>query len=193
MNHFKSTDSWVHSSSARSLAPSCDQPPWATTDSLASRATVLTLEAVSQGNLFWQNSRCLIVGPGIVQQIYQLALGWGHGKGGSGEEEREGRNERGGGRMDEADLATVMEWGSEWEGLVGEGVCAGGVVTIRRQAGVRRSVTSFFFFFFFFPAACKSWGLSWITQKRGSTPKEFGKWKKKRKRSVDITAFFIQP
>ncbi len=87
-------------------------------------ATVLTLEAVSQGNLFWQNSRCLIVGAGMVQQIYQLALGWGHRKGGSEGEGRE-RNEIGGGvggGVDEADLATVMEWGFEWEVLVGEGV-----------------------------------------------------------------------
>lgn len=96
-----------------------------TADSAASYATVLTLEAILQGNLFWQNSRCLIVGAGMVQQIYQLALGWGHRKGGSGEQ---GRREEMKcvhvcvllGEVDEADLATVMEWDFEWEVLVGE-------------------------------------------------------------------------
>ena len=127
---------------------------WATTHSAAPYATVLTPEAVPQGNLFWQNSRCLIVWAGMVQQNYQLALGWGQRKGGSGEEGSEEMKSvcvcacvsvfRG---MAEADLATVMEWDFEWEVLVGEGVEGRereGIVTVRRQAGVRRSVTSFF-------------------------------------------------
>lgn len=83
----------------------------------------------------------------MVQQIYQLALGWGHGKGGSGEEEKGGREEvkweGGGGRMDEADLATVMEWGFEWEGLVGEGVEGGCDHT---EAELSKSIRDLVFF-----------------------------------------------
>lgn len=84
----------------------------------------------------------------------------------------------GGGRMDEADLATVMEWGSECEGLVGEGVWGGG--TIRRQAGVRRSVTSFFFP----PAAlCKElrFELNHTEEGKYTEREDFGKGKKNRK------------
>lgn len=126
------------------MSPSSILQPasWATTDSAAPNATVLALEAVSQGNLFWQNSRCLIVGSGMVQQIYQLALGWGQGKGGSGERGRE-----------EMKCVCVC-WGGGfghsdgmrfWVRGAGRGRCGGwgrGAVTIRRRAGVRRSVTS---------------------------------------------------
>lgn len=46
--------------------------------------------------------------------------------------------------MDEADLATVMEWGSEWEGLVGEGVEGGCDHT---EAGWSKAIRDLVFFF----------------------------------------------
>lgn len=71
----------------------------------------------------------------MVQQIYQLTLGWGHRKGGSGWQGR--RNKLNCVRVD---LATVMEWHFEraWCGGKGEGF-----MTLWRQAGVRWSATSF--------------------------------------------------
>lgn len=52
--------------------------------------------------------------------------------------------------MDEADLATVMEWDFEWEVLVGEGVdrrWRGGGGCDHTKAGWSKAIRDLFFFF----------------------------------------------
>lgn len=114
-------------------------------------ATVLTLEAVFTGKLVltelqvshcwgWHGSTDLPISTGLRAQE-----GWEWSRRG------EGRSETGwggGGRMDEADLATVMEWDFEWEVLVGEGVEGEGCD--HTETGWSKAIRDLLFFF---PAA----------------------------------------